>query len=83
MSAEQEKQSRYKGHAQALSVELRGGITSTGLSLLEQLSREGSAHAPGATVVSRAGTCPGFRSRRSTARRARRPLALRAPACPV
>ena len=40
MSAEQEKQSRYKGHAQALSVELRGGITSTGLSLLEQLSRE-------------------------------------------
>ena len=36
-SAEQERQRGYKGHAQALSVELRGGIASTGLSLLEQL----------------------------------------------
>ena len=39
-SAEQEKQRRYEGHAQALSVELRGGIASSGLSLLEQLSWE-------------------------------------------
>ena len=37
-SAEQEKQRRCEGHAQALSVEPRGGIESTGLSLLEQLS---------------------------------------------
>ena len=39
-SAEQEKQRRYKCHAHAPSVELRGGIASTGLSLLEQLSWE-------------------------------------------
>ena len=38
--AEQEKQRRYKDHAYALSVGLRGGIASTGLSLLEQLSWE-------------------------------------------
>ena len=57
-SAEQEKQRRYKGHAYALSVELRGGISSTGLSILEQLGGSDCevfqrlTHAFGATVVS-------------------------------
>ena len=45
-SAEQEKQSRYKGHAQVPSVELRGGIASTGLGLLEQLSWEAAIAMP-------------------------------------
>ena len=45
-SAEQERQRGYKGHAQALIVELRGGIASTGLSLLEQLSREAAIAKP-------------------------------------
>ena len=45
-SAEQEQQRRYKGHAHALSVELRGGIASTGLSLLEQLSWEAAIAKP-------------------------------------
>ena len=43
-SAEQEKQRRYKG--QALSVELRGGIASTGLRLLEQVSWEAAIAKP-------------------------------------
>ena len=38
--AEQERQRRYKRHAPVLSVEPRGGIASTGLSLLEKLSWE-------------------------------------------
>ena len=45
-SAEQEKQRRCKCHAQVLSVELRGGIASTGLSLLEQLSWEAAIAEP-------------------------------------
>ena len=45
-SAEQEKQRRYKGHAHALSVELSGGIASTGLSLLERLSWEAAIAKP-------------------------------------
>ena len=44
--AEQEKQRRYKGHAYALSVELRGGIASAGRSLLEQLSWEAAIAKP-------------------------------------
>ena len=44
--AEQEKQRRYKGHAFALSVELRGGIASAGRSLLEQLSWEAAIAKP-------------------------------------
>ena len=45
-SAEQEKQRRYKGHAQVLNVQLRGGIASTGLSLLEQLSWQAAIAKP-------------------------------------
>ena len=45
-TAEQEMQRRYKGHAQAPSVELRGGIASTGLNLLEQLSWEAAIAKP-------------------------------------
>ena len=39
-------QRRCKGHAQAPSVELRGGTASTGLSLLEQLSWEAAIAEP-------------------------------------
>ena len=45
-SAEQEKHRRYLGHAQAPSVELSGGIASTGLSLLERLSWEAAVAKP-------------------------------------
>ena len=45
-SAEQEKQRRHKGHAHALSVEFRGGIASTGLSPLAQLSWEAAIVKP-------------------------------------
>ena len=40
------KATQIQGHAQALSVELRGGSASTGLSLLEQLSWEAAIAKP-------------------------------------